>query len=159
MSPVLLSGFWQVDELYEAYCIQRRLQDGASKMKLAFATSPASRVARESLSEINRSYKEYTEVRAKLLRGWALPGLIGIVGTCQEPGEWQPTTSFYPLERDALPFTCLAFSWAIGGIILNNSWVILWVVFLFRAFCGLQSMWFSQSCGHHQSVIPLLVLL
>ncbi|XP_027708209.1 rho family-interacting cell polarization regulator 2 isoform X3 [Vombatus ursinus] len=51
----------KVDELYEAYCIQRRLQDGASKMKQAFATSPASKAAKESLSEINRSYKEYTE--------------------------------------------------------------------------------------------------
>uniref|UniRef100_A0A8C5YLS0 Rho family-interacting cell polarization regulator 2 n=1 Tax=Marmota marmota marmota TaxID=9994 RepID=A0A8C5YLS0_MARMA len=51
----------KVDELYEAYCIQRRLQDGASKMKQAFAVSPASRAARESLSEISRSYKEYTE--------------------------------------------------------------------------------------------------
>nr|XP_008162677.1 rho family-interacting cell polarization regulator 2 isoform X3 [Chrysemys picta bellii] len=50
-----------VDELYEAYCIQRRLCDGASKMKQAFAMSPASKAARESLSEINRSYKEYTE--------------------------------------------------------------------------------------------------
>ena len=53
---------WQVDELYEAYCIQRRLQDGASKMKQAFGASPASRAARESLSEVHRSYKEYTEV-------------------------------------------------------------------------------------------------
>ncbi|KAM6176637.1 rho family-interacting cell polarization regulator 2 isoform 5-T5 [Erethizon dorsatum] len=51
----------KVDELYEAYCIQRRLQDGASKMKQAFAMSPASKAARESLSEISRSYKEYTE--------------------------------------------------------------------------------------------------
>ncbi|XP_040823666.1 rho family-interacting cell polarization regulator 2 isoform X3 [Ochotona curzoniae] len=51
----------KVDELYEAYCIQRRLQDGASKMKQAFASSPASKAARESLSEINRSFKEYTE--------------------------------------------------------------------------------------------------
>uniref|UniRef100_A0A8C6W732 Rho family-interacting cell polarization regulator 2 n=1 Tax=Nannospalax galili TaxID=1026970 RepID=A0A8C6W732_NANGA len=51
----------KVDELYEAYCIQRRLQDGASKMKQAFVSSPASKAARESLSEINRSYKEYTE--------------------------------------------------------------------------------------------------
>ncbi|KAM6101540.1 rho family-interacting cell polarization regulator 2 isoform 3-T3 [Theristicus caerulescens] len=51
----------KVDELYEAYCIQRRLCDGASKMKQAFAMSPASKAARESLAEINRSYKEYTE--------------------------------------------------------------------------------------------------
>nr|A9ZLX4.1 RecName: Full=Rho family-interacting cell polarization regulator 2; AltName: Full=Myogenesis-related and NCAM-associated protein [Coturnix japonica]BAF96640.1 neural cell adhesion molecule-associated protein [Coturnix japonica] len=51
----------KVDELYEAYCIQRRLCDGASKMKQAFAMSPTSKAARESLTEINRSYKEYTE--------------------------------------------------------------------------------------------------
>lgn len=51
-----------MDELYEAYCIQRRLCDGASKMKQAFAMSPASKAARESLTEINWSYKEYTEV-------------------------------------------------------------------------------------------------
>ncbi|XP_077126105.1 rho family-interacting cell polarization regulator 2 isoform X1 [Ranitomeya variabilis] len=49
------------DELYEAYCIQRRLREGACKMKQAFAVSPSSRAARESLSEINKSYKEYTE--------------------------------------------------------------------------------------------------
>jgi len=55
-----------VDELYEAYCIQRRLCDGASKMKQAFAMSPASKAARESLTEINRSYKEYTEVHPHL---------------------------------------------------------------------------------------------
>ncbi|XP_040209748.1 rho family-interacting cell polarization regulator 2 isoform X4 [Rana temporaria] len=51
----------KIDELYEAYCIQRRLRDGASKMKQAFAASPSSRAARESLCEINKSYKEYTE--------------------------------------------------------------------------------------------------
>uniref|UniRef100_A0A663DNF2 Rho family-interacting cell polarization regulator 2 n=1 Tax=Aquila chrysaetos chrysaetos TaxID=223781 RepID=A0A663DNF2_AQUCH len=56
----------KVDELYEAYCIQRRLCDGASKMKQAFAMSPASKAARESLTEINRSYKEYTEVHPHL---------------------------------------------------------------------------------------------
>ncbi|PIO37415.1 hypothetical protein AB205_0045570 [Aquarana catesbeiana] len=51
----------KIDELYEAYCIQRRLREGASKMKQAFAASPSSRAARESLCEINKSYKEYTE--------------------------------------------------------------------------------------------------
>lgn len=54
--------FPKIDELYEAYCIQRRLREGASKMKQAFAASPSSRAARESLCEINKSYKEYTEV-------------------------------------------------------------------------------------------------
>ncbi|XP_063155062.1 rho family-interacting cell polarization regulator 2 [Candoia aspera] len=51
----------KVDELFEGYCIQRRLRDGASKMKQAYGLSPASKAARESLSEINKSYKEYTE--------------------------------------------------------------------------------------------------
>ncbi|XP_045442762.1 rho family-interacting cell polarization regulator 2 isoform X2 [Pipistrellus kuhlii] len=51
----------KVDELYEAYCIQRRLQDGANKMKQAFASSPHSKAARESLAEVHRSHKEYTE--------------------------------------------------------------------------------------------------
>uniref|UniRef100_A0A8C6Y4F5 Rho family-interacting cell polarization regulator 2 n=1 Tax=Naja naja TaxID=35670 RepID=A0A8C6Y4F5_NAJNA len=51
----------KVDELFEAYCIQRRLRDGASKMKQAYGLSPASKAARESLSEINKTYKEYTE--------------------------------------------------------------------------------------------------
>ncbi|KAM8967759.1 LOW QUALITY PROTEIN: rho family-interacting cell polarization regulator 2 [Pelodytes ibericus] len=51
----------KVDELYEAYCIQKRLREGACKMKQAFATSPSSKAARESLSEINKTFKEYTE--------------------------------------------------------------------------------------------------
>ncbi|KAM4688065.1 rho family-interacting cell polarization regulator 2 [Discoglossus pictus] len=51
----------KVDELYEAYCIQRRLREGACKMKQAFAASPTSKAARESLNEINKSFKEYTE--------------------------------------------------------------------------------------------------
>ncbi|XP_029446644.1 rho family-interacting cell polarization regulator 2 isoform X2 [Rhinatrema bivittatum] len=51
----------KVDELYEAYGNRRRLREGAFKMKQAFAMSPSSKAARESLSEINKSYKEYTE--------------------------------------------------------------------------------------------------
>lgn len=54
--------FLQVDELYEGFCIQRRLRDGASKMKQAFTASPSTKGARESLTEVNRRYKEYTEV-------------------------------------------------------------------------------------------------
>lgn len=53
----------QIDELYEAYCMQRRLRDGADKMVKAYTASPGSREARESLSEANKSFKEYTEVR------------------------------------------------------------------------------------------------
>lgn len=53
----------QIDELYEAYCMQRRLRDGANKMVKAYTDSQGSREARESLSEANKGYKEYTEVR------------------------------------------------------------------------------------------------
>ncbi|XP_051512802.1 rho family-interacting cell polarization regulator 1-like isoform X2 [Myxocyprinus asiaticus] len=51
----------KIDELYEAYCMQRRLRDGANKMVKAYTASPSSREARESLSEANKSFKEYTE--------------------------------------------------------------------------------------------------
>ncbi|MEQ2295175.1 Rho -interacting cell polarization regulator 1 [Ameca splendens] len=51
----------KVEELYEAYCIQRRLRDGASKMVAAFNSATGSKEARESLSEANKGYKEYTE--------------------------------------------------------------------------------------------------
>ncbi|GAA6092094.1 rho family-interacting cell polarization regulator 1 isoform X1 [Tachysurus ichikawai] len=51
----------KIDELYEAYCMQRRLRDGANKMVKAYTASPGSREARESLSEANKGFKEYTE--------------------------------------------------------------------------------------------------
>ncbi|XP_066531420.1 rho family-interacting cell polarization regulator 2 isoform X2 [Hoplias malabaricus] len=51
----------KVDELYEGFCIQRRLRDGASKMKQAFTASPSTKGTRDSLAEVNRRYKEYTE--------------------------------------------------------------------------------------------------
>ncbi|KAI5098239.1 protein FAM65A isoform X2, partial [Silurus meridionalis] len=51
----------KIDELYEAYCMQRKLQDGANKMVKAFTASTGSREARESLSEANKGFKEYTE--------------------------------------------------------------------------------------------------
>ncbi|KAM4619057.1 rho family-interacting cell polarization regulator 1 [Polymixia lowei] len=51
----------KIEELYEAYCLQRRLRDGADKMVKAFTASPGSKEARESLSEANKGYKEYTE--------------------------------------------------------------------------------------------------
>ncbi|XP_053555509.1 rho family-interacting cell polarization regulator 1 isoform X2 [Bombina bombina] len=51
----------KIDELYEAYCIQRRLRDGAHNMVRAYTASPGSKEARESLSEAGKGYKEYTE--------------------------------------------------------------------------------------------------
>ncbi|XP_068116828.1 rho family-interacting cell polarization regulator 1 isoform X2 [Hyperolius riggenbachi] len=51
----------KIDELYEAYCIQRRLRDGAHNMVKAYTASPSSKEARESMSEAGKGYKEYTE--------------------------------------------------------------------------------------------------
>ncbi|XP_059965898.1 rho family-interacting cell polarization regulator 2 isoform X2 [Mesoplodon densirostris] len=96
----------KVDELYEAYCIQRRLQDGASKMKQAFAMSPASKAARESLSEINRSYKEYTEnmctIEAELEKQLGefsikMKGLAGFARLC--PGDQYEIFMKYGRQR------------------------------------------------------------
>jgi hypothetical protein len=58
----------QVDELYEGYCIQWRLRDGASNMQRAFSSCPPSRASRDSLQELGRSLHECTEVGA-----WASP--------------------------------------------------------------------------------------
>ncbi|XP_036767568.2 rho family-interacting cell polarization regulator 2 isoform X1 [Manis pentadactyla] len=119
----------KVDELYEAYCIQRRLQDGASKMKQAFATSPASKAARESLSEISRSYKEYTEnmctIEAELenLLGEfsiRMKGLAGFARLC--PGDQYEIFMKYGRQR-----------WKLKGKIEVNgkqSWDGEEVVFL-----------------------------
>uniref|UniRef100_A0A3B3Y7E9 Rho family-interacting cell polarization regulator 2 n=1 Tax=Poecilia mexicana TaxID=48701 RepID=A0A3B3Y7E9_9TELE len=52
----------KVDELYEAFCIQSRLRDGAIRMKQAFSSSPSTKGTKESIAEVNRRYKEYTEV-------------------------------------------------------------------------------------------------
>ncbi|XP_029992225.1 rho family-interacting cell polarization regulator 1-like isoform X2 [Sphaeramia orbicularis] len=51
----------KIEELYEAYCLQRRLRDGANKMVKAFTASPTSKDAKESLAEASKGYKEYTE--------------------------------------------------------------------------------------------------
>ncbi|XP_036757882.1 RIPOR family member 3 isoform X9 [Manis pentadactyla] len=51
----------KVDELYEGYCIQCRLREGASNMQRAFSRCPPSRASRESLQELGRSLQECTE--------------------------------------------------------------------------------------------------
>ncbi|XP_078527175.1 rho family-interacting cell polarization regulator 1 isoform X2 [Lissotriton helveticus] len=51
----------KIDELYESYCIQRRLRDGAHNMVKAYTASPGSKEARESQVEAGKGYKEYTE--------------------------------------------------------------------------------------------------
>ncbi|XP_054111436.2 RIPOR family member 3 isoform X6 [Callithrix jacchus] len=67
----------KVEELYEDYCIQCRLRDGASSMQQAFTRCPPSRAARESLQELGRSLLECTEVLLRLGRQrWKLKGRI-----------------------------------------------------------------------------------
>ncbi|XP_034033169.1 rho family-interacting cell polarization regulator 1 isoform X2 [Thalassophryne amazonica] len=51
----------KIEELYEAYCLQRRLRDGANKMVKAYTESSNSKEARESLAEASKGYREYTE--------------------------------------------------------------------------------------------------
>ncbi|XP_023604114.1 rho family-interacting cell polarization regulator 2 [Myotis lucifugus] len=96
----------KVDELYEAYCIQRRLQDGANKMKQAFASSPNSKAARESLAEVHRSHKEYTEnmctieVELESLLGEfciRMKGLAGFARLC--PGDQYEIFMKYGRQR------------------------------------------------------------
>uniref|UniRef100_A0A5F4WM77 RIPOR family member 3 n=1 Tax=Callithrix jacchus TaxID=9483 RepID=A0A5F4WM77_CALJA len=54
----------KVEELYEDYCIQCRLRDGASSMQQAFTRCPPSRAARESLQELGRSLLECASLSA-----------------------------------------------------------------------------------------------
>ncbi|XP_026642834.1 RIPOR family member 3 [Microtus ochrogaster] len=51
----------KVDELYECYCIQWRLRDGASNMQRAFSNGTQSRASRESLQELGRNLQECME--------------------------------------------------------------------------------------------------
>lgn len=74
----------QVDELYEGYCIQCRLRDGASNMQRAFSRCPPSRASRESLQELGRSLQECTEVGGS-------EGCRGL-RVCVLGGGWTPRT-------------------------------------------------------------------
>ncbi|XP_074867664.1 RIPOR family member 3 isoform X2 [Carettochelys insculpta] len=51
----------KVEELYETYCIQCRLRDGASNMKHAFSLTPSTKASRESLVELYKNLQECTE--------------------------------------------------------------------------------------------------
>lgn len=65
-----------MDELYEAFCIQSRLREGASRMKQAFSSSPSTKGTKESIAEVNRRYKEYTEVHPPTHTPAALPCIL-----------------------------------------------------------------------------------
>lgn len=70
-----------MEELYDAYCIQRRVRDGASKMVAAFNSATGSKEARESLSEANKGFRECTEVRPAQasLMATSLPPDVSVV--------------------------------------------------------------------------------
>ncbi|XP_049637322.1 RIPOR family member 3 [Suncus etruscus] len=51
----------KVDELYEGYCVQCRLRDGACNMQRAFSGRPPSRASRDSVQELGRSLQECAE--------------------------------------------------------------------------------------------------
>uniref|UniRef100_A0A9J7ZQE3 Rho family-interacting cell polarization regulator 2 n=1 Tax=Cyprinus carpio carpio TaxID=630221 RepID=A0A9J7ZQE3_CYPCA len=107
----------KVDELYEGFCIQRRLRDGASKMKQAFTASPSTKGTRESLAEVNRRYKEYTENMSSfeaelenLLGEFhiKMKGLAGFARLC--PGDQYEIYMRYGRQR-----------WKLKGKIETNS--------------------------------------
>ncbi|XP_076869921.1 RIPOR family member 3 isoform X2 [Brachyhypopomus gauderio] len=84
----------KVEELYETYCIQWRLCQGAVNMKRAFSLSPSSRASRESLLELNRNHRHSLEDMCamegelEILLGELqikMKGLIGFARLC--PGD------------------------------------------------------------------------
>uniref|UniRef100_A0A3Q3R829 FAM65 N-terminal domain-containing protein n=1 Tax=Monopterus albus TaxID=43700 RepID=A0A3Q3R829_MONAL len=84
----------KVEELYETYCIQWRLCQGALNMKRAFSLSPSTRASRESLLELNRNHRHslqdmsVMEGELEILLGELhikMKGLIGFARLC--PGD------------------------------------------------------------------------
>ncbi|TMS19069.1 RIPOR family member 3 [Larimichthys crocea] len=84
----------KVEELYETYCIQWRLCEGAVNMKRAFSLSPSTRASRESLLELNRNHRHslqdmsVIEGELEILLGALhikMKGLIGFARLC--PGD------------------------------------------------------------------------
>lgn len=84
----------KVEELYETYCIQKRLCEGAVNMRRAFSLSPSTRASRESLLELSRNHRtslqDMTTMEGELeiLLGELhirMKGLIGFARLC--PGD------------------------------------------------------------------------
>ncbi|XP_077385191.1 RIPOR family member 3 [Festucalex cinctus] len=84
----------KVDELYENYCVQWRLCQGAVNMKRAFALAPSTRESRESLLELGRNHRHSAqdmstmEGELEVLLGELhvkMKGLIGFARLC--PGD------------------------------------------------------------------------
>ncbi|XP_061544658.1 RIPOR family member 3 isoform X2 [Phycodurus eques] len=84
----------KVDELYENYCVQWRLCQGAVNMKRAFSLTPSTRESRESLLELGRNHRHSVqdmstmEGELEVLLGELhvkMKGLIGFARLC--PGD------------------------------------------------------------------------
>ncbi|XP_061689868.1 RIPOR family member 3 isoform X2 [Syngnathoides biaculeatus] len=84
----------KVDELYENYCVQWRLCQGAVNMKRAFSLAPSTRESRESLLELGRNHRHSVqdmsamEEELEVLLGQLhvkMKGLIGFARLC--PGD------------------------------------------------------------------------
>ncbi|KAL3058071.1 hypothetical protein OYC64_010287 [Pagothenia borchgrevinki] len=84
----------KVEELYETYCIQWRLCQGAVNMKRAFSLSPSTRASRDSLLELSRNHTlslqdmSVMEGELEILLGELhikMKGLIGFARLC--PGD------------------------------------------------------------------------
>ncbi|CAJ1050869.1 RIPOR family member 3 isoform X1 [Xyrichtys novacula] len=84
----------KVEELYETYCIQWRLCQGAVNMKRAFSLSPSTQASRDSLLELNRNHRHSLqdmsamEGELEVLLGELhikMKGLIGFARLC--PGD------------------------------------------------------------------------
>ncbi|XP_015230787.1 PREDICTED: protein FAM65C [Cyprinodon variegatus] len=84
----------KVEELYETYCIQWKLCQGAVNMKRAFSLSPSTRASRESLLELSRNHQHSLQDMStmegdlEVLLGELhikMKGLIGFARLC--PGD------------------------------------------------------------------------
>ncbi|XP_077458084.1 RIPOR family member 3 isoform X2 [Stigmatopora argus] len=84
----------KVDELYENYCVQWRLCQGAVNMKRAFALAPSTRRSRESLLDLGRNHRlsvqdmSAMEGELEVLLGELhvkMKGLVGFARLC--PGD------------------------------------------------------------------------
>ncbi|XP_017160072.1 RIPOR family member 3 isoform X1 [Poecilia reticulata] len=84
----------KVEELYETYCVQWKLCQGAVNMKRAFSLSPSTRASRESLLELGRSHRHSLQDMStmegdlEILLGELqikMKGLIGFARLC--PGD------------------------------------------------------------------------
>ncbi|XP_072370837.1 RIPOR family member 3 isoform X2 [Scyliorhinus torazame] len=96
----------RIEELYESYFIQWRLRNGANNMKQAYSVSPSTKGSRETLTEINRNYRECTEDMCVIERTLEIllgefhikmKGLFGFARLC--PGDHYEVLIKYGRQR------------------------------------------------------------